>query len=408
MVADTRLYDILGVSKDASDNDLKKAYRKLALQFHPDKNPEAGDKFKEITMAYEILSDPEKRKIYDQYGEEGLKGGAGGGMGDDIFSHFFGGMFGGGGGRRPRGPQKGEDSQYVLKVTLEDLYCGTSRKLAITRSRLCATCNGTGATKPDAVKTCDGCKGQGFRVFIQRIGPGIAQQVQAACPDCKGQGKTIDAKFRCGDCKGEKIVQERKVLEVHVDKGMSHRQTIRFAGEADQTPELLPGDVIIVLEQQEHKLFKRKGNDLIMEKNISLVEALTGCEFVINQLDGRKLLFKTGNGDVVKPDEVRVVSNEGMPRHGSPFEKGNLFIKFNVVFPDSLSDAKAQEILKLLGPKPALKEAEKKDAEETENRRYSSEEAHARERAQQRERRQTDEDDDEEGGAGPRVQCAQQ
>eukprot|EP00762_Andalucia_godoyi_P005536 ANDGO_00543.mRNA.1 DnaJ protein homolog len=410
---DTRLYDILGVSKDASDGEIKKAYRKLAMQFHPDKNPEAGDKFKEISMAYEVLQDAEKRRLYDQYGEEALKGGgpgAGGFSGaDDLFSSLFGGgMFGGGRGRR--GPAKSDDITFALKVTLEELYNGATRKLAITRSRICQTCSGIGASKADAVKTCAGCNGQGFKVFVQRIGPGIAQQVQAACQECKGQGKSIDSKFRCTECKGDKVVQEKKILEVNVDKGMSNGQKLKFSGEADQTPDLQPGDVVLVIEQQEHKLFKRQGNDLVIEKSISLADALTGAEFLVTHLDGRKLVCRSPKGNVIQPSEIRTIHGEGMPRHGSPFERGNLFVRFTIDFPKSIGDQQAALLIQLLGGKTVLSPAELKDTEDAELKLFSRDDRTPGGNGGSRGRggQAYDEDDEEEGGAGPRVQCAQQ
>lgn len=414
---DTKYYDVLGVSKDAGENEIKKAYRKLALVYHPDKNPDAAEKFKEISEAYEVLSDPEKRRIYDEYGEEGLKGGPGGAGGfhsaEDIFAQFFGGgMFGGGrGGGGRRGPSKSEDVQYPLKVTLEELYNGATRKIAISRSRVCQSCKGVGATKADAVATCQGCRGQGYKIYLQRVGPGMAHQVQTVCPDCKGAGKSVDPKFKCSVCNGEKTMQEKKVIDVHVEKGMSHGQRIRFSGEADQTADLAAGDLYVVLQQAEHETMSRQGLDLVMERKISLIDALCGCKFVVKHLDNRKLLISTREGTVIKPGDVKTVIGEGMPKAGEPFTKGNLYIKFDVEFPESLKKEQIAALEAVFGPasskskagSPSMKDID----EEVTLIDFSKEQVRDSQRNAKSGGNQYDEDE-EGSGAGPRVQCAQQ
>ncbi|VAI22915.1 unnamed protein product [Triticum turgidum subsp. durum] len=252
----TRYYEILGVPKDASQDDLKKAYRKAAIKNHPDKGGDP-EKFKELAQAYEVLSDPEKREIYDQYGEDALKEGmGGGGMHDpfDIFQSFFGGggnPFGGGGSSRGRRQRRGEDVVHPLKVSLEELYNGTSKKLSLARNVLCSKCNGKGS-KSGASMKCAGCQGAGYKVQIRQLGPGMIQQMQQPCNECRGSGETISDKDRCGQCKGEKVVHEKKVLEVVVEKGMQHGQKITFPGEADEAPDTVTGDIIFVLQQKEH------------------------------------------------------------------------------------------------------------------------------------------------------------
>uniref|UniRef100_A0A3Q4IDP8 DnaJ heat shock protein family (Hsp40) member A2b n=1 Tax=Neolamprologus brichardi TaxID=32507 RepID=A0A3Q4IDP8_NEOBR len=191
-VVDTKLYDILGVSPSASENELKKAYRKLAKEYHPDKNPEAGDKFKEISFAYEVLTNPEKKELYDRYGEQGLREGGGGGPGmEDIFSHIFGGgLFGfmGGQGRgRNGGRRRGDDMVHPLKVSLEDLYNGKTTKLQLSKNVLCSACNGQGG-KAGAVQKCVACRGRGMRIMIRQLAPGMVQQMQSVCTDCNGEG----------------------------------------------------------------------------------------------------------------------------------------------------------------------------------------------------------------------------
>jgi len=355
MVKETKFYDVLGVAPTADDNALKKAYRKLAMKYHPDKNPEAGDKFKEISMAYEVLSNPEKRKLYDQAGEQGIKeGGSGGGGGMnpmDIFDMFFGG--GGGGdpfGRgRQRGPRRTKNLVHQLSVSLEDMYNGTVRKLALQKNVICDGCEGIGG-KPGAVQKCPNCRGTGMQVRIQQLGPGMMQQIQSMCGECHGEGERVDPKLRCKKCNGRKVNRERKILEVSVDKGMEDGQKVTFSGEGDQEPGLEPGDIIIVLDEKAHALFKRNGQDLIMKMDISLTEALTGLKKAVKTLDDRTLVIQTVRGEVIKTGDLKMVRGEGMPQYRNPFEKGRLIIQFNVVFPPSLEPSVAEKLASILPP----------------------------------------------------------
>ena len=305
MGKDTKLYDTLEIKPDASENEIKKAYRKLALKYHPDKNPDAGEKFKDISQAYEILSDSNKREVYDTYGMEGLSGsGAGGGMGgmnaEDLFSQFFGGFGGGGGGRRgPSGPKRGKDIVHQLKVKLEDLYKGKTSKLALQKNVICGDCKGIGG-KAGSVSTCSGCSGRGVKIQLRQMGPMI-QQIQMACNECDGKGETISEKDRCRTCSGKKVVNERKILEVFIDKGMTDGQKVVFSGESDQAPNTEPGDIIIVLDEEEHPTFKRKGNNLFANVKIDLVTALCGGVITIKHLDGHILKVSTLPGEVIKP-----------------------------------------------------------------------------------------------------------
>ncbi|RKO99905.1 hypothetical protein CXG81DRAFT_13870 [Caulochytrium protostelioides] len=341
MVKDTKLYDTLEVRPDAGESELKKAYRKLALKYHPDKNPDAGDKFKEISHAYEILSDSQKREVYDRYGEEGLNGDGGmGGMGgldpQDLFSQLFGGgMFGGGGGGRRQGPRRGRDMQHVLKVSLSDLYNGKTTKLALQKQILCPTCKGCGATSPNAVKSCQPCGGRGVRMIMRQMGPMI-QQMQQACPECNGEGEMIAAKDRCGACHAKKVTTERKILDVYIDKGMASGQKITFAKEGDQSPSIdEPGDVVIVLEQKPDATFRREGSDLHMDDvKVDLLTAVAGGAFDITHLDGRKLVVRIIPGEVIRPGETKVIKGEGMPTYKRPFDRGDLVLHFKVEFPD--------------------------------------------------------------------------
>jgi DnaJ homolog subfamily A member 2 len=241
--ADTEgLYKVLGLGKTATKSEIKAAYMKKARQLHPDKNPgneEAADQFKDLGRAYEVLKDPEKREVYDRFGEEGLEnGGAGGMSAEDVFGSFFGDSFFGGGGRRqrPSGPRKGEDQVYPLNVTLADLYNGKTSKLRVTKTVLCAGCKGSGAKTAGAAKHCSGCNGQGMVIRLRQIGAGIMQQVQMMCPDCNGQGEVIAAKDRCHKCSGKKTQPHQQILKVEIKRGMTVGSKIRFAGEANQTP----------------------------------------------------------------------------------------------------------------------------------------------------------------------------
>lgn len=353
MVKETAYYEILGVPPTATEIDLKKAYRKLALKYHPDKNPgaEAEEKFKQISQAYEVLSDPKKREIYDRGGEEAIKGGGSGSGFDfhspmDIFDMFF----GGGGQRRQAGPRRGKDVVHQLKVSLEDMYNGTTRKLALQKNVICSKCEGRGG-KEGAVLKCNNCRGTGMQVRIQQLGPGMVQQIQSMCHECRGEGEVIDPKLRCKTCNGAKIIKERKILEVHIDKGMKDGQQIRFSGEGDQEPGLEPGDIVIVLDEKEHPQFRRRGTDLITQKDLNLVEALCGFQKTIKTLDNRQLVITCLPGEVIPDKAVKCVMGEGMPVYRDPFEKGRLIIQFNVKFPEKIDPSKIALLESCLPPR---------------------------------------------------------
>lgn len=400
MVKETAFYEILNVKPDATSEELKKSYRKLALKCHPDKNPddpEAAEKFKKLSMAYEVLSDAKKRETYDKHGEEGLKEGGGGhdfGNPMDIFDMFF-----GGGGRRGRKENKGKDVIHQLGVSLEDLYKGSTRKLALQKNVICEQCEGRGG-KAGAVNKCSTCSGSGTQVLLNQLGAGMYQQIHTTCRDCDGQGEKINAKDMCKNCKGKKIVHERKILEVHIDKGMEDGQKITFSGEGDQSPGLEPGDIIIILEEKEHSLFKRKDMDLYLKMDINLTEALTGFKRDIKTLDGRHIIISLLPGEFIKPNETKCVLNEGMPMYKNPFEKGRLVINFNVKFPtpDQINLNMIKELEKILPEKP--KKALPKEAEELEL--TDLDPAYERNK-----RHDAYADDDMEGGPR-RVQCANQ
>jgi len=355
----TKFYELLGVGKDADQDAIKKAFRKMAMTHHPDKGGDP-EKFKDISKAYEILSDPEKKEVYDEYGEEGLENGGGGPPGGmDIFSELFG-MGGGGGSRGGRAKQKrrGEDVMFPLKVDLADLFNGCTKKLRLTKNVICQVCTGKGGK---GVQACKDCKGHGIKIVIRQLGPGMIQQMQQACPACQGQGQVIAEKDRCKKCKGACTVKEKKTLEVFVTKGMKHGERIVFNGEADEAPDTVPGDVVVVLQQKEHPFFTRQSLHLFMKKKISLLEALCGFEFSINQLDGRKLIVKSGADIVYRPGDFKVIRDEGMPHPKNHFVRGSLYIEFVVEFPkNGYITAKNKQVLAKILPLPEKeKEPEK-------------------------------------------------
>eukprot|EP00179_Madagascaria_erythrocladioides_P004531 CAMPEP_0198312046 /NCGR_PEP_ID=MMETSP1450-20131203/3576_1 /TAXON_ID=753684 ORGANISM="Madagascaria erythrocladiodes, Strain CCMP3234" /NCGR_SAMPLE_ID=MMETSP1450 /ASSEMBLY_ACC=CAM_ASM_001115 /LENGTH=409 /DNA_ID=CAMNT_0044014971 /DNA_START=144 /DNA_END=1373 /DNA_ORIENTATION=+ len=409
MPVETRLYELLSVSPTASQDEIKKAYRKAAIRHHPDKGGDT-EKFQEVTHAFEVLSDEQKRSIYDSYGEAALKddgGHPGGGHAADIFEQMFGGgmggMFGGMGGAGGRArPRTTEDAVQALRVGLADVYKGKLSKIAVTRKRLCKKCSGSGASAKGKAKTCSGCNGQGIRIVQRMIGPGMVQRFQAECEECDGRGKTIAAGFRCDKCRGAGVNDEKKTLEVYVEKGMRDGQKIVFSGEADEEPDLPPGDVVMVVKIAEHKDFKRKAQHLILEKEVTLAEALCGVSFTIKHLDGRTVHIKSKPGTVIKPNSLMSVMGEGMPVYKRPDEKGFLFIKFDVKFPDSISPDLCGKLDAILGPRsvPIIPDTEEVDeAEMIEFKDYHARESSGNGSAY-------DEDEDEMGGQ--RVQCAHQ
>ncbi|MBN3314120.1 DNJA1 protein, partial [Atractosteus spatula] len=246
----------------------------------------------------------------------------------DIFNMFF-----GGGGRVHR-ERRGKNVVHQLSVSLEDMYNGTTRKLALQKNVICEKCDGYGGKK-GALEKCSNCKGRGVQIQVQQIGPGMIQQIQSMCGECQGQGERFSAKDRCKNCNGHKVERKKKILEVHVDKGMKDGQKITFHGEGDQEPGLEPGDVIIVLDQKEHPVFQRREDDLIMKMEIKLVEALCGFKKTIRTLDNRTLIISSSPGKVIKHNDIKCVQNEGMPVYRDPYEKGLLIIQFTVKFPEN-------------------------------------------------------------------------
>ncbi|KAF8794558.1 DnaJ subfamily A member 1 like protein [Argiope bruennichi] len=262
----------------------------------------------------------------------------------DIFDMFFGGA------TRKR-DNRSANVVHQLGVTLDELYNGAVRKLAVQKNVICEKCEGRGGKK-GALEKCTKCNGSGMQTHVQQLGPGMVQRIQSICQSCQGQGEYINPKDRCKNCHGKKVVRERKLLEVHIDKGMEDGHKITFAGEGDQEPGLEPGDIIIVLDEKEHAVFKRHGSDIIMKMELTLVEALCGFQRIIRTLDKRELIITVLPGEVTKHLSYKCILNEGMPQYKNPFEKGKFIINFHVKFPETLSTDAIAQIEALLPPRP--------------------------------------------------------
>ena len=339
-------YDVLGVSKDADENAIKKAYRKLAMKFHPDKNPgdkEAEERFKELGEAYEVLSDEEKRSAYDRFGHSAFEGGGGGGGGfhdaADIFAQFFGGGGGGGfggfeeffgGGRRrqrdPYGRQPGSDLRYDLEITLEEAAKGVTKELEIERNVLCKTCDGKGSKdgKPSTCRTCGG-SGAVTRqagIFVQ----------QTTCPDCKGTGVKIANP--CKDCHGEGIVEKMSRITIKVPAGVDDGTRLRSSGNGDAGVRGGPsGDLYVFLHLKEHEVFEREDENLYCEVPVTFATAALGGEVEVPTLEGKasiKVPAGTQGGTIFR------LRGKGMPQVGSP-RKGDLHVEVRVEVPTKLS-----------------------------------------------------------------------
>ncbi|TGD74138.1 molecular chaperone DnaJ [Mangrovimicrobium sediminis] len=284
-------YEVLGVSKGADDKEIKKAYRRVAMKYHPDRNPddpEASDKFKEATEAYDVLMDENKRAAYDRFGHAGVDpqmGGGGGGFGggsfSDIFGDVFGDIFGGGGGRGRGGPQRGSDLRYTLDITLEEAVHGTTVEIRVPNLATCDTCDGSGAKAGSRPQTCTTCNGHG-QVRMQQ---GLFQ-VQQTCPACRGQGQIITDP--CNTCHGQGRVERTRTLSVKVPPGVDTGDRIRLSGEGEAGMKGgPPGDLFVQISVKQHTIFERDGKHLYCEVPITFVDAALGGELEVPTLDGR-------------------------------------------------------------------------------------------------------------------------
>jgi DnaJ family protein A protein 2 len=394
-------YETLGVPKTATPDEIKKAYRKLAVKHHPDKGGDP-EKFKDINAAYEVLSNPEKRELYDKYGVDGLReGGAGG----DPFEHLFGGLFGGGRGGRGGARQETKKVRPMvkeIKVTLADIYTGKMKNVTYTRQKVCEPCGGKGGK--DA-KKCGKCKGHGLIEKIVQLGPGFISSQRAPCPDCGGEGMAYDKANQCKSCKGQKIVEEERTIEVPVESGCPNDHHVSFTGEGNEIPGALAGDLIVKFNVEKHPIFERKGADLFIKKTISLYEALTGVFFVVEHLDGTKINIATGQGEIISPGAKKQLKKKGMPYYKDAMGQGNLYIEFTVEFPKK-GEIKDIEKLQSILPVPKSQSVDKTKALVMEDFDESTQNTHA-----EGGRARNNQDDDEEDGmprGGQRVQCAQQ
>ncbi|MCZ2283390.1 MAG: molecular chaperone DnaJ [Bacteroidales bacterium] len=337
-------YEILEVQRNASEAEIKKAYRKMALKYHPDKNQGdkgAEEKFKEAAEAYEVLSDPDKRERYNRYGHEGVRGQGGGMSMEDIFSHFgdifgsaFGGGFGGfsgfGDGARRR-VNRGSNLRVKVKLTLEEIAVGVEKKIKVNKYVKCEACTGSGAQNGSAYSTCGTCHGTGqvTRVTNTFLGQ---MQTTSTCPTCGGEGRLITQK--CTSCGGDGIVKDEEIISINIPAGVADRMQLSVSGKGNAGARGgINGDLIIIIEEKEHEELVRDGNNLIFEKYISFPEAALGCQIEVPTLEGKaRITLEPG----VQSGKVLRLKAKGLPsidRYG----KGDLLVTLNVWTPESLT-----------------------------------------------------------------------
>ena len=341
-------YEVLGVSKSADATEIKKAYRKLALKYHPDKNPgdkEAEEKFKEAAEAYDVLSNEEKRRRYDQFGHAGVggagQGGFGGGMSmDDIFSQFgdifgsFGGFsgFGGfGGGRSARRVNRGTNLRVKVKMNLQEIATGIEKKIKVKKYVACQHCNGTGAKDGKSYSTCSTCKGSGQVTRVQNTILG-AMQTTSTCPTCEGEGKIINEK--CTFCNGEGVLMSEEVISINIPAGVGEGMQLSLSGKGNAARRGgVNGDLIVLIEEEEHPELVRDGNYLLYNVFIGYPEAVLGETVEIPTIEGKvKVKIEAGT----QPGKILRLRGKGLPDVNG-YGKGDLLAKVNVWIPKNLS-----------------------------------------------------------------------
>ncbi|MBK9292713.1 MAG: molecular chaperone DnaJ [Bacteroidetes bacterium] len=334
-------YEILEIDRNATEADIKKAYRKMALKYHPDRNPgdkAAEDKFKEAAEAYEVLSDPDKRARYDRYGHEGLGGGAsgfGGGMSmDDIFSQFgdiFGGAFGFGGRSTGRRVNKGSNLRIRVKLSLQEIATGVEKKVKVNKYVACNSCHGTGAKHGSSYSTCSTCRGSGH---VTRVTSTFLGQMQttSTCPTCGGEGRIITQK--CDDCQGNGVVRDEEVINIRIPAGVAEGMQLSLSGKGNMGARGgIPGDLIVQIEEEKHPELERDGNNLIHNLFISIPEAALGASVEVPTVDGRARV-KIAPG--TQPGKVLRLKGKGLPSLNDR-TTGDLLININVWIPTELS-----------------------------------------------------------------------
>jgi molecular chaperone DnaJ len=346
-------YETLGVSRNATQEEIKRAYRRLARKYHPDVNKEAGaaDRFKEINAAHEVLSEPDKRARYDRFGEAGVAGaGAGyqdfGDMGGfaDIFESFFSGFSGGGTTTRRRtGPTRGEDLRYDLKLEFREAIFGGEKQIRISHLETCDTCQGTGAKPGTKPRTCTTCGGSGQVRRATRTPFGSFTQV-STCPNCAGTGQVIEDK--CETCGGVGLKQITKKLKITIPKGVDSGTRLRVSGEGDAGQKGGPhGDLYVYLFVQADPEFEREGINILSKVRISYLQAILGDKIIINTVDGEKpLTIPAGT----QPDTVLTLEGLGVPKLGNPVARGDHLITVKVEIPTKISGEEKEVLEKLL------------------------------------------------------------
>ncbi len=340
-------YEVLGVSKNADAAEIKKAYRKLALQYHPDRNPgnpAAEDQFKEAAEAYDILSNEEKKSRYDQFGHAGMGGGAGGfgggagGMSmDDIFSHFgdifgnFGGFGGGGSSRSARRVNRGTNLRVKVKMTLEEIATGVEKKIKVKKYVADSECNGTGAKDGSSFSTCSTCRGSGQVTRVQNTILG-AMQTTSTCPSCDGDGKIINE--RCTHCNGEGVQLSEEVITLNIPAGVEDGMQLSVSGKGNAARRGgLNGDLIVLIEEIEHPELVRDGNDLLYNIFVGFPEAILGDSVEIPTLEGKvKVKIEAGT----QAGKILRLKGKGIPDING-YGRGDLLVKVNIWIPKNLS-----------------------------------------------------------------------